>query len=205
MDPEFWDDAYREDVDSMIVVDRILDTEVEGLAPGRALDLGCGTGLNALMLAERGWSVLGVDWAEHAIDLATEVALSRGLDAQFVVADITSWEPPEMFDLVISTYALPGGEDSGQALQTAMSALAEGGTLLVAEWDQSMAEGWGFDLDELPTPEEIVDMLPGLEIEVAEVRTFPDMFDSPDDFRGQHGPDANVAFVRARKPLSDSA
>jgi SAM-dependent methyltransferase len=184
----------------MIVVDRILDTEVEGLAPGRALDLGCGIGLNALMLAERGWSVLGVDWVEYAIEQATEVAAARGLDAQFVVADITSWQPPEMFDLVIITYALPGGEESGRALQTAMCALAEGGTLIVAEWDQSMAEGWGFDLDELPTPEEIVDMLPGLDIEAAEVRTFPDMFDATDDVRGQRGPGANVAFVRARKP-----
>jgi SAM-dependent methyltransferase len=203
MDREFWDDAYKEDADSLIVVDRILDTEVEGLTPGRALDLGCGTGLNALMLAQRGWSVLGVDWVEHAIELATDVASSRGLDAQFVVADITSWQPPEMFDLVILTYALPGGEESRRALQTAVSALAAGGTLIVAEWDQSMAEGWGFDLDELPTPEEIVDMLPEMDIEVAEVRTFPDMFDSTDDFRGQHGPGANVAFVRARKPLSD--
>ena len=200
MDREFWDEVYREDADSVIIVDRILDSEVEGLAPGRALDLGCGTGLNALMLAQRGWSVLGVDWAEHAIELATEVVSSRGLDAQFVVADITSWQPPEMFDLVISTYALPGGEDSGRALQTATSALVAGGTLIVAEWDRSMAEGWGFDLDELPTPEEIVDMLPGLDIEAAEVRTIPDMFDSPDDFRGQHGPSAHVAFVRARKP-----
>jgi SAM-dependent methyltransferase len=199
MDRDFWDEAYRDDADSMIVVDRILDTEVEGLPPGRALDLGCGIGLNALMLAERGWSVLGIDWAEYAIEQAIEVAASRGLDAQFVVADITSWQPPEIFDLVIITYALPGGEESGRALQTAMSALAEGGTLIVAEWDQSMAEGWGFDLDELPTPEEIVDMLPGLDIEAAEVRAFPDMFDVEDDVRGQHGPGANVAFVRARK------
>ena len=84
MNREFWDEVYREDADSVIIVDRILDSEVEGLAPGRALDLGCGTGLNALMLAQRGWSVLGVDWAEHAIELATEVVSSRGLDAQFV-------------------------------------------------------------------------------------------------------------------------
>ena len=166
----------------------------------KILDLGCGTGLNALMLAERGWSVLGVAWAEFAIDLATEAASSRGLDAQFVVGDITSWEPPGVFDLVISTYALPGGEDSRRTLQTAASALAEGGTLIVAEWDRSMAEGWGFDLDELPTPAEIVDMVPGLDIEAAEVRMISDMFEPSDDSWEQHGPAANIAFVRARKP-----
>jgi SAM-dependent methyltransferase len=200
MTREFWNDAYEEDADGVVVVDRILDAEVEGLAPGRALDLGCGAGPNALMLAERGWSVLGVDWAEHAVELANETASSRRLGAQFVVGDITSWEPPGVFDLVISTYALPGGEDSRRTLQTATSALAEGGTLIVAEWDRSMAEGWGFDLDELPTPEEIVDMLPGLDIEVAEVRTISDMFEPSDDSWGQHGSAANIAFVRAKKP-----
>ena len=64
-----------------------------------------------------------------------------------------------------------------------------------------MSEVWGFEEDELPTPEQIVALLPGLEIEAAEVRRIEDAFPSPDDPRGQAGPAANVAFVRARKPL----
>jgi SAM-dependent methyltransferase len=200
MDRDFWNDAYKEDPDHTVVEDFFLSDEVEGLQPGTALDLGCGTGPNALMLAERGWSVVGVDWAGHAIELAIQAAADRGLDATFVVGDITGWEPPAEFDLVISTYALPGGDDNRRALQTAFGALAQGGTLIVAEWDRSMSQVWGFGEDELMTPERIVALLPGLEIEKAEVRHVENAFPSPDDPRGEEGSAANVAFVRARKP-----
>lgn len=170
MDKDFWNDAYKEDPNQVEVTDLILDEELEGLPVGTALDLGCGTGTNALKLAERGWSVIGVDWAEHAIELATRSAQEKGLDATFYVGDTTTWEPPAKFDLVISTYALPGGDDSKRTLQTALKALAQGGTLLVAEWDKSMSEVWNFAKDELMSPEQIAELLPGLEIEKAEVR-----------------------------------
>jgi len=200
MDRDFWNDAYREDPDYAIVQDFFLSDEVEGLRPGTVLDLGCGSGSNALMLAERGWSVVGVDWAEYAIELATQAARDRGLEAQFVVGDTTEWEPPAKFDLVISTYALPGGDDSRRVLQTALAALAKGGTLILAEWDRSMSQVWGFAEDDLMSPEQIVALLPGLEIEKAEVRRVVDAFASAEDPRGGHGSAANVAFVRARKP-----
>ena len=194
----FWNDAYKRDPNQVMVVDRFLDQELEGLPVGTALDLGCGSGANALKLAERGWSVVGVDWAEHAIELAARSAQEKGLDATFYVGDITTWNPPAQFDLVISTYALPGGDDSRRALQVALKALSQGGTLLVAEWDKSMAEVWGFAEDELLSPEQIVGLLPGVEIEKAEVRRLQNIF--PDgDPRAHSGASANVAFVRARK------
>ncbi|MEZ4863256.1 MAG: methyltransferase domain-containing protein [Caldilineaceae bacterium] len=199
MDRAFWNDAYKEDADSVMVADRILDVELADLPVGTALDLGCGRGSNALKLAAKGWSVIGVDWADHAIALATEAAKQRRLDAGFVVGDITTWQSPRLFDLVISTYALPGGEASAQALQRAIQALAPGGTLLVAEWDRSMAALWNFDPDELMTPAQIVALLPGLTIEKAEVIRIEDMFASPDDPRGGAGAKATIALVRARK------
>jgi SAM-dependent methyltransferase len=202
MDRDFWTDAYQEAPDEVIVEDYFLDGELEDLQRGRALDLGCGSGPNALKLAEQGWSVVGVDWAENAIELARQSAKARGLDVTFLVGDITEWEPSGTFDLVLSTYALPGGESSRRALATALAALAPGGTLIVAEWDRSMAGVWGFGEDELMTPEQIVDLLPGLEIEKAEVRAIEDPFPSSHDSRGQGGSAVNVALVRARKPGS---
>jgi 2-polyprenyl-3-methyl-5-hydroxy-6-metoxy-1,4-benzoquinol methylase len=199
MDQEFWNDSYKENPEQTVVPDRVLAEEVAGLSPGRALDLGCGSGPNALMLAEKGWSVLGVDWSEHAVRLANETATEYRLNARFVAADTTQWRPSDKFDLVISTYALPGGEDSRRILQTAVDALAAGGTLIVAEWDASMAEVWNFDADDLLTVERIVALLPGLAIEKAEVRHMPDMFTEANDPRGHTGAAANVAFVRARK------
>ncbi len=196
MDKEFWNDAYKEDPDQVEVIDLILNDEVKRLPVGTALDLGCGTGTNALQLARRGWSVIGVDWAEHAIELATRSAQESGLDATFYVGDITNWHPPAKFDLVISTYALPGGNNSKQALQTGLKALSQDGTLLVAEWDKSMSKVWSFAEDELMSPEQIVQILPGLEIEKAEVRHLPDVFS---DSCAEKGSFANVALVRARK------
>ena len=198
IDRDFWNDAYKQDPDQVMVADHLLDQALEGLPVGTALDLGCGSGANALRLAERGWSVVGVDWAEHAIELAKRSAQEKGIDATFTAGDVTTWEPPAQYDLVISTYALPGGEDSKRALQTALKALAQGGTLLVAEWDRSMSETWGFGEGELLSPEEIVELLPGVEIEKAEVRRLEDAF-ADDDPRAHGGSSANVAFVRARK------
>jgi methylase of polypeptide subunit release factors len=58
MDQGFWNDAYRQDPNQVMVVDHLLEQEL-GLLVGTALDLGCGSGANALKLAERGWSVVG--------------------------------------------------------------------------------------------------------------------------------------------------
>jgi ubiquinone/menaquinone biosynthesis C-methylase UbiE len=76
---------------------------------------------------------VGVDWAEHAINLARQEAEKRGIDATFVVGDITEWQPRNRFDLVINTYALPAGLNRHRALRTARSALSPGGTLIVDE------------------------------------------------------------------------
>lgn len=200
MDQAFWDTAFIEDADSVMVRDVVLEAELERLAPGTALDLGCGAGHNALKLAAKGWSVVGVDWSARAIALAQQAAAQRGLDAAFEVGDVTTWRPPRQFDLVINTYALPGGAASEKVLQTAVSALAPGGVLLVAEWDRSMAAVWNLDPAELMTPEQIAGLLPTLHIEQAAVRTIEDMFAQPDDRRGHAGAAANIAFVRARKP-----
>lgn len=56
----------------------------------RAIDLGCGTGRNALFLAERGFQVTGVDFASSAIEKARQRAEAADLMAEFVVDDLTN-------------------------------------------------------------------------------------------------------------------
>ena len=63
---------------------RLLD---EGAFRGAVLDVGCGTGENALLLAARGLPVTGVDGAPTAIARAREKAAARGLEVPFLVAD----------------------------------------------------------------------------------------------------------------------
>ena len=195
---DFWNESYKEDASQVIVPDLVLDAEIQALPIGHALDLGCGSGENALKLAARGWSVVGLDWADHAIELAQRVAQEQGLDAMFAVADLTTWQPLPQFDLVISTYSLPSGEAGKQILANAAAALRVGGTLLVVEWDRSMAAIWGVAEDEFLTPSQIVAWLPSLVVEKAEVRRFEKMF-APDDMRASQGAAAFVAVVRARK------
>lgn len=58
-------------------------------SPGRALDLGCGTGTNVICLARHGWQVTGVDFVPRAIRMAREKARRAGVQADLRVGDVT--------------------------------------------------------------------------------------------------------------------
>lgn len=65
---------------------------VEGpgaLPPGRALDIGCGTGRNAIYLARHGWRAIGVDAVGRALDAARRNARAAGASPRFVLGDVT--------------------------------------------------------------------------------------------------------------------
>ena len=57
--------------------------------PGRALDIGCGTGRDAVYLAERGWSVTGVDSVAQPLERARERAARAGVEVRWVKGDVT--------------------------------------------------------------------------------------------------------------------
>src|SRR5215472_4067835 len=59
------------------------------LAPGRALDLGCGTGTDSIYLAGHGWDVTGVDMVPEALAIACRNAAAKGVRANFVQGDVT--------------------------------------------------------------------------------------------------------------------
>lgn len=61
----------------------------EGLVRGRVLDAGCGSGENALLLAEHGHEVVGIDSSRRAIAKARRKAEARGLQVKFLVMDAT--------------------------------------------------------------------------------------------------------------------
>jgi len=74
--------------------------------PGRALDLGCGTGSDAIFMAEHGWEVVGVDFAPEAIEAAKRRAAEAGCSARFVVGDVTRLHEAGIeapFDLILDT------------------------------------------------------------------------------------------------------
>jgi SAM-dependent methyltransferase len=124
---------------------RFLVAEVEGLAPGRALDLACGAGRNAVWLAERGWTVLGADFSDVALENARGLAAERGVEVEWVQADLREWEPPaRAFDLVVVLYLQVPGDELRSALGSAAEAVAPGGTILVVGHHlENLENGYG--------------------------------------------------------------
>jgi SAM-dependent methyltransferase len=106
----------------------------EGGFAGAVLDAGCGTGENALHLASRGLSVLGVDVAETALTIARAKADARGLEVEFVVADALRLEGlGRRFATVLDCglfHTLDGEERPGYVASLA-SVTGQDGTLYV--------------------------------------------------------------------------
>ncbi len=176
---------------------RLFASEVEELEPGRALDLACGEGRNAVWLAERGWRVTGIDFSDVALAKAERLAQSRGVEVDWVLADVVEHAPPpESFDLVAILYLQLPHEELVRALNGAAAAVAPGGTLIVLGHDTTnLTDGHGGPKDArvLYTPEDVVAELDELRVERAEKvhRTVP--LDGDEAV-------AIDAFVRARRP-----
>lgn len=65
------------------------------IPPGRALDIGCGTGSNSVWLAQQGFDVTGIDVAPLAVERSKDRARAAGVNAQFVVADVLDLPDPK--------------------------------------------------------------------------------------------------------------
>jgi len=77
------------------------------IAPCRAIDLGCGTGRNALFLAQHGFEVTGVDFAAAGIAKARQRAQAAGVTAEFVVDDLTNIQNvTDTFDFLVDVGVL---------------------------------------------------------------------------------------------------
>ncbi|MEJ2598305.1 MAG: class I SAM-dependent methyltransferase [Anaerolineales bacterium] len=75
---------------------------IENHPPGRALDLGCGTGTNVITLSKAGWQAVGVDFVGKAIRKARRKAHQAGIQASFYVDDVTRLENINgRFDLIL--------------------------------------------------------------------------------------------------------
>lgn len=199
MQREDWDRRYSEQgLLWSAEPNRFLVAEVGDLLPGRALDLACGEGRNALWLDSLGWRVTAVDYSQVAIAKARDRSVADGASVEFVCADLLDYEPDESaFDLVVVLYLQLPAVERRTALGKATSALAPGGTVLVVGHDLvNVTEGVGGPSDPgvLYTPADLVADLSGLEVQKAE-RVLRDV-------EGADRPaiDALVRAVRATDP-----
>lgn len=98
-----WDGVYAKPEPIMNTFpNRFLASSVEGIKPGRALDIGMGQGRNSLYLASQGWDVTGVDISAKGIEIARKEASARKLKLNAVQAEFST------FDLGIDQWDLIG-------------------------------------------------------------------------------------------------
>jgi SAM-dependent methyltransferase len=132
-----------------------LVTEVATLPPGRALDVGCGEGGDAIWLGGRGWRVTGIDPSGLALRRASAAAAAAGVDVTWVRAGLQDLPGGHgTYDLVSAHYPVVPIDDVDGAVEALLRAVAPGGTLLVVhhELDPDHAVDHGSDLGALLTP-----------------------------------------------------
>lgn len=104
---------------------------VRRLPPGRALDLGCGTGTTSIYMASNGWQVTAVDFVPRAIKAAVLKAARAGVPVRFLVGDVTQLNASGIdpgFDLLFDQgcfHSLPEAAQAAYARQ--VSAMARSG------------------------------------------------------------------------------
>lgn len=198
-DPFDWNEAYSGDASDYAEPDSGLIEIIDGLRPGRALDIGCGAGGLVVALAERKWQVTGVDIAAKAIEAARKVVQERGVNAKLHVADATRWKPIRSYDLIVSSFALPESK-AGRALVYRMirGAIAPGGTVLLKDFDATMTRVKFFTALDLVTVEEFTAGFDGLNISRAAVVETP----VHDHRTGKGQPDERwtAALLQAQSP-----
>jgi SAM-dependent methyltransferase len=133
-----WDARYREGGGAMWSgrPNGRLVAEVAGSEPGRALDVGCGEGADAIWLAGRGWTVTAIDVSDVAICRAEAAASGAGVAVTWISGDaLRTPLPRKAFDLVSMHYpALPKAAGDA-AVRELLDTVASGGLLLAVYHD----------------------------------------------------------------------
>lgn len=147
MDAEAWDERYAgHELVWSAEPNQFVAAEV-GPPPhpgATALDVACGEGRNAVWLAEQGWSVIAVDFSAVGVEKARRLAQHRGVSVDWVVDDVTAWDPPHPYDLVVVAYLQLPPEPFEAALARAVAAVATGGRLVaVGHHVDNLADGYG--------------------------------------------------------------
>lgn len=174
--PVFWDQRYAEMAQLWSgQPNGALVSETRGLRPGRALDVGCGEGADALWLAGHGWDVTALDVSQVALDRAAAQAKRVGAKVRWRHTGLLEAAlAPASFDLVSAQYPALLRTDGHEAELALLSAVAPGGVLLVVHHPPPSAEqahAHAFNPDDYVSPGDVAAQLDDTwRIEVEETR-----------------------------------
>ena len=136
---EDWDERYAERQQWSAEPNRLVAELLEGLPPGKAVDLAAGEGRHALWLAGRGWTVTAVDFSAVGLDRGR--ARPDADRVEWVPADVLAWSTAEAsVDLVLVAYLHLPVDDTAALLTRAVGWLRPGGRLLVLGHDVDNVE-----------------------------------------------------------------
>lgn len=178
-----WDEIYGEHDDQMWSgrPNGSLVAEASKLAPGTALDVGCGEGADAMWLARQGWDAVGIDISPIAIERATAEAARAGLSVRFSAVDAIAAPPTAgSFDLVALSYPAFKRDRGLDACKAIVDAVAPGGRFLVVghvmdDATRAQALEHGFDPDDYVSVDDLNALLKAdFTIEVDDARDRPD-------------------------------
>jgi SAM-dependent methyltransferase len=152
-----------------------LVAELPGAGSGRALDVGCGEGADAIWLAERGWQVTALDVSQVALERGRLAAEQAGVEIEWVHAGLVDAGLPRgSFDLVSVHYPALRRTPGDDAVRALLEAVAPGGTLLVvhhADVNREHALAHGFDPEDYVSSDDVAAALrEGWDVEVQEQR-----------------------------------
>jgi len=200
MDSGMWDARYSTD-ELVWKADpnRFVAEEVRDMESGRALDVACGEGRNALWLAEGGWDATGVDFSPVGLDKARSIAARRGVEVEWIEADVLTWEPAvDAFDLIVVAYLQLPEDERRHVHRALVRGIAPGGTLLVIAHDRTnLIEGVGGPQTPhvLFSPDDVVHDVEGCGLDVVRAGRVLRPVGTPEGTR-----DAIDALVRLSRP-----
>lgn len=133
---EFWNERFNQDeIEGGVFAggpNPIVEKLIEPLAPGRAIDLGCGRGRHVVWLAAQGWETTGLDFSEVGIQHTKQALDAKGLEATLIQSDLDGWTPePESFELVLSSFMHFAPEVRAALWRKIAVSLAPGGHLVL--------------------------------------------------------------------------
>ena len=172
----FWDERYAEDEYLFgTAPNAFLAREVRRLAPGsKVLAVADGEGRNSVFLAQHGHRVVATDVSERALDKARALAKRRGVEVEYLQADLADWEwPVEAFDAVVGIFIQFAGPGLREGIFDGIHrSLKRGGLLLLEGYrEEQLAYGTGGppNIDNLYTEDGLRRAFSAWEIELLDV------------------------------------
>lgn len=171
---QMWNDRYaKKNLVWSAGPNELFATEIRNLKPGKAVDVACGEGRNAIWLAEQEWNVMAIDFSDVAIAKGRRIAAKRDVNVNWITEDVSTWKLPKYeFDLVAVLYLHTTIRERELWLKNVIDSVKPSGTFIyIAHDSDNIENGVGGPQDPalLPTMAEITNALKGFDVEIAEV------------------------------------